>query len=246
MDEKYTKQIEDIAQQRRARIMALAFLKRASKAGIPERYRCINKNTFKNILLEDYHPADNIANFVYDNVIELMKTPFILIDGGDTSSRKMAGFAILFRLITCDMYGLYKRCNELEADLSEFTSFSEVSRKSWASQYQKNDIMYIDDFQTDLFKPHRSGGNFLDDILEYRSDHLKPTIITFRKPISLANVLYETHCGDCIRRLSQKEYPDSYIKEGTRNLKRVFESKIEKPNPYNGILRIRVKLSGEN
>jgi hypothetical protein len=246
MNEEDQKILDQISIRRRAQTMALAYLKRAKDAGIPEKYQRIGPLEFQRVLSEDYHEdVGKITNFVYKDVLSLIKTPFILIDGGDNASRKKAAFAILFRIITCDKFALYKRCNEIEKNLSTFTSAMDMSRKDWADQYKKYDVLYIDEFKADLFKTHYDAGDFLDDILEYRSDHSKPTIIAFRRPLSKANVLHETNCGDCIRRLSQKEYPDSYIKgEETLGSKvqRVFQGEKDKQNPYNGVLRVRVKV----
>jgi len=247
-DTEYDKRLQKIAKDRYARQMACAYYQRADVAGIPKQYQGINSSEFKKFLSEDYHSdIDKITDFVYKDVVNLVKTPYILVDGGDAKSRRRASFAILFRLITCNNFALYKRCNEIEQNLSAFTSIADRSRKDWSDHYKKYDAFFIDEFKYDLFKAHQTSGDFFDDILEYRADNFKPTIIAFRTPLSEANILYETHCGDCIRRLSQKEYPDSYIKgqhQKGDKLTRIFNGK-DKENPYNGILRVRVKICEE-
>jgi len=108
--------IKDEARKFKCAERAKAFLRRALSAGIPKKYLPVKEKDFASILSPSYgahKDTNSFASFVYNYPLEILDTPFIIIDGGDIDSRKKAGFAILFRLILCDRFGLYQECGRL-------------------------------------------------------------------------------------------------------------------------------------
>ena len=215
----------------RIKAQALAIIKRGARAGIPARYLRIAESQFKELLNEEYHLGrDGIAsvtNFVYHKANELLKVPFILIDGGNINSRKRAGFAILFRLIACDKFGLYKDCSDIVHKMQSFVSEDGVSRNDFTNSLKEQDAVFISEFHESKFSKHLDGGNYFDEFLGHRADNLKPTIISFSEPINDQNMIKHTNCGRYFNEFSAKEFVDV----SNRAL-----------NPSDYMLRIRVSL----
>jgi hypothetical protein len=181
--------IEETIQQRRAKIQAVAFLNRGKSANIPEQHLRINEKTFLSLLDNNSHEDKN--EFTHDlyNTEIMLNTPLILIDGGNEEIRKRAGFALLFRIILFDKWGMYKDCRSLVHQLQNINSFvdisgEEVSRNSLASELKRYDCLFIGEFGRELFKPNWDTGTFFDEILSSRIDNVLPTIISFSDPIN--------------------------------------------------------------
>ena len=212
---------ETMSQERRKLTLASAFIDRAKDAGIPKQQIGINRDTFKSLLYNGYH-GDNgtqkISDFIYDKPQSLMKIPFVLIDGGEINLRKRAGFAILFRLITLDHFGLYRDCSDLIHKF-EVSKFDDVlSRSDLTDELKQYKILFISEVIRSQFNPHFYGGSYFDDILNHRIDNGKPTIISFTEKlkdngdkdnIMDSNISCGRFLNDIIKRkYSQKKNPD--------------------------------------
>jgi hypothetical protein len=180
--------IQSIIKLRRARQMALAIIKRGRDAGIPEKYMRINQKTFSDVLDPDFHggsvrgiPA--FADSIYHDPDFLMKRDFISIDGGDTNTRNIAGFAILFRMIAYDKRGKYCSCVSLKHKFQTINSTEDINRNDLAEELKVYDILMLSEFDKSGFNPHFETGSFFDEVLGERSTRGYPTIITFVSPI---------------------------------------------------------------
>lgn len=215
----------------RIKTQALAIIKRGVRAGIPERYLRIGEDTFKGFLNKEYHLGrdgiDSITNFIYHKANDLSQIPFIVIDGGEINARKRAGFAILFRLIACDNFGLYKDCSDIVHKMQTFVAEDGVSRNDFTKSLKEQDVLFISEFHESIFSKHLDGGNYFDELLGYRADNLKPTIISFSDPINERHMIKHRNCGTYLSDISAKEY----VSETNRAL-----------NPSDYMLRIRVSL----
>jgi len=215
----------------RIKTQALAILSRSKKAGIPERFLRIGPHDFKDLLSEEYHGGsdgvDQMTDFIYKQPDKLFKIPFILIDGGSIESRKRAGFAILFRLISCDHFGLYKDCADVVHRMQTFVSEAGVNRNDFTNIMKEQDVIFISEFYRPIFSAHLDGGNYFDEFLGYRSDKLKPTIVSFSATLNSHNKITDNTCGRYLASLSAKEYVDT-------------SDPFIKYDDY--ILRVRVKL----
>lgn len=232
---------EKIRRERRSRSLALAFLKRAKAAGIPDKYLRIRKDRFKGLLSVSYHKdVDVIANFVYDNTAKLVKTPYVLIDGGDQSARTMAGFAILFRMIVSDKIGLYRSCSDLYHKLSTWHILDDMHRNKLADMLKDYDVLFISEFHANLFKPKYDTGTFFDEILTERYNHNRPTIISFTQALSKeSRIQNAANCGSTLASLTHKVYSTSFTDEQGG-----FKSGNKK-NPTSDVLRVRVEVAND-
>lgn len=192
--------MEEAIQQRRAKIQAAAFLDRGRSANIPDQHLRINEKTFLSLLDPNhYDEKEELANSLYKTEI-MLNTPLILIDGGNEEVRKRAGFALLFRIILFDKWGMYKDCRSLVHQLQNINSFvdisgEEVSRNSLASELKRYDCLFIGEFGRELFKPNWDTGTFFDEILSSRIDNVLPTIISFSDPINSFDKNKETQAA---------------------------------------------------
>jgi hypothetical protein len=209
--EELIKHQQKIAYKRRVYAQARAILQRGKDAGIPEKYLRIPKKEFQELLCSKYHSnAQGAATKIYDNADILFKKSFIVIDGGDLNSRKKAGFALLFRMIACDKRGLYQPCSKL-AGLFETIKFGAGENRNEVVQRIKNEpILFLNEFHPSQFNPHFDAGNFFDQLLEYRDDYSKPTILTFTNPLQKGflnngNAIRDTRCGAYLAMLSQAD-----------------------------------------
>jgi len=215
----------------RVKTQALAIIKRGVRAGIPERYLRIGEDNFKELLNEPYHLGNDgineIANFIYHKANDLSKIPFVVIDGGTIETRKKAGFAILFRLIACDNFGLYKDCADIVHKMQTFVAEEGLSRNDFTKSMKEQDVIFIGEFCEHIFSKHLDGGNYFDEFLGYRVDNLKPTIISFSDTINEQNIIKNVNCGRYLSEISAKEY----VNKTNKAL-----------NPSDYMLRIRVSL----
>jgi len=162
---------------------AKAVMKRAKNSGIPNKYLRINQEQFRGLISGPN--ADKITDFIFQTPLEVLKREFIVIDGGDSVQRKKAGCAILFRLIACDKYGLYKDSSELAHHLQSIKTFENEywGRNDIAESLRDVDVLYISECQQNHFRPNFETGSFFDEILSYRDDHVKTTIVSFSNPL---------------------------------------------------------------
>lgn len=226
-DEYYRKQ--------RAIEKARSLLKRGIDAGIPSQYLAIDSKSFSDLICPKYHfskehdEVDSLTSFIYGTNGGLAKMPFILIDGGNISIRKQIGFAILFKLILEDRFGLYQECGQLAAKLQTL-SFKE-SRTDVVDDLKNVGALFISEFDFAQFQPYVNAGGLLDELLGSRSDNLMPTIISFSKPLvekpRLDNKQVDKNCGGYLAELSLNEYANP---------------KNHLDNPWKGILRIRATI----
>ena len=229
MDFSKTNEMVERSRQLKCRQAALALLKRAKEV-IPERYLRIQKETFKNVLFKPYYKDVTVfSDFVYDNFDGMNKVRAILIDGGNETTRDIASFAVLFRLITWDNFGLYKDCSELSHKLQTINSTENFNRNDISDELKTFDVLFIREFNKRQFKVHFDAGDFLDEILSHRKNRDLFTIISFTDAINTSNQITDNVCGYHLADLSSKEYCDTNDK---------FK------NPANEILRIRVKNEG--
>lgn len=198
--------------------LARAYLQRAANAGIPDRFIRTDKVKFQGILCDNYHKnIPELIYNIYDNPKEIFKFPFILIDGGGMDSRKMAGYAVLFRMIVCDKFGLYQDCREIVHTLQSGikTGFNRIE---YMSSIKDSDALFIGEFSPNIFSPHMDTGTFFDELLSYRYDLLKPTIISFVQTLKDGsrikdpkNDFNDMRCGDYLRALFQSPIDHSKI-----------------------------------
>lgn len=220
---------EKMAHNRRIVVMAQTILKRAKDAGIPEKYMRINKDKFKNVLDDRYHKnVDKIANFVYDTPLNLLKKEFILIDGGTMHQRKIAGFGLLFRLISCDRYGTYKNGVELSHQLQTIKAFGEgLYRNDITESMRSADILFISECGKSEFKKGFEVGRFFDDFLSYRDDYVKPTIISFSQPIPSGKGMGLQDNNEMVEQDQFGQYMCMFSKSETNKDDRIFRIRVK-------------------
>ena len=181
--------IQDIIRIRRARQMALAMIKRGREAGIPDKYSRICPDVFSEVLVPEFHGGKvrGISSFtdsVYKDKDFLMKKDAVTIDGGDVHSRNIAGFAVLFRIISYDKRGMYYSCDSLVHKFQTINSTENITRNDLAEEIKSYDVVMIGECDRSRFNPHFETGSFFDEILSDRITRGVPTIITFVNPIS--------------------------------------------------------------
>jgi hypothetical protein len=184
---------DEMSRKRKVRQQALAILSRAKEAGIPESQMRITENEFKQLIDTDYckyrkwdaKGIDTFCHGLFTIPSILLKTPFILIDGGNMYSRKRAAYALLFRMIAWDRLAMCYSCANVAHSLQQFKSNGDISRNDFAMEIKQQDMLYISECEVGLFKPIFEAGSFLDEILEWREARNKPTILSFVNPIPL-------------------------------------------------------------
>ena len=189
------------------RNQVLAIIQRGRDAGIPERYLRIPEDEFSSLLCKDYHKdLKKFASSVYNNPTEaLFKRPFIIIDGGNVEIRKKAGFAILFRMIACDRRASYRSCQELIHKFQTIKVEDGINRNQFADELKVYDIVMMAEFNRSMFSAHFESGSFFDEVLGYRSDHMKPTIITYSEMVDEKNPIKHKDCGEYFANFSIKQ-----------------------------------------
>lgn len=225
-EEQSQKRIHDI----RVKTQALALIQRGKNSGMPERYLRVGPSSFMDTLSIAYHGGKEgvkkITDLVYKTPLELAKIPFIVIDGGKIETRKKMGCAILFRLIACDKFGLYKDCTDMVHKMQSFISEQGISRNDFTNALKSQEVVFVSEFKKNIFSQHLDAGSYFDEFLGYRMDNLKPTIISFTNEINSTNVFSGETCGEYLAAISKKEYANP---------------KDKKENPTKNVLRIRCK-----
>jgi hypothetical protein len=181
--EEYQKKM---AHNRRVLAQAKAALQRAKTAGIPDKYMRINQSSFESLLDTYYHKdPKKVADFIYKKPLELLRKEFIIIDGGEALDRKKAAFAIFFRLISCDKNGTCMiNCN-LTHKLQSLNRSEMGENRNDITEFMRNyDLLLLFEAQMGDFTNGFDTGRFYDEILGYRDDQVKPTIITFANALS--------------------------------------------------------------
>lgn len=175
-----------MAHNNRVLSQARAAIKRAKNAGIPDKYLRINKKNFVSLLDNHYHDnVEEVANFIYDKPIELLKKEFIIIDGGDTISRKKACYAIMFRLISCEKNGISKINSDIANVFQELNrNFDSDGKNETVSYLKSTDLLLLMEAQISDFRTNFNTGRFYDVILSHRDDFVKTTIISFSSPLA--------------------------------------------------------------
>lgn len=200
----------EISKKRRAFAQARAIIQRSRNAGIPEKYMRLKISDIEPLICNHYHGStDSVIDSIYRRPIELFKKPFIVIDGGDNYKRKKMGFAILFRMISCDRYGKFYDCRNLCGEFQTIRSES-FYRNDLVSDIKNKDVIFINEFSPRNFSAHFESGLFFDQLLEYRDDYNKPTIITFSSPLesssfNIGNSINDDRCGIHLAALSQSD-----------------------------------------
>lgn len=171
---------------RKIKAQAAAILQRAKNAGIPEKYMRIKPSVFYSLLDPSYHRnPEQVTDFVFKQPMELLKKEFIIIDGGNVIDRKKASFAILFRLIACDKKGVCKSNGELSHQLQTIHQDENgFNRNDLTSQLRSADLLLLSEAMIGDFTKNFDTGRFYDEVLSYRDDHVKTTIITFANALS--------------------------------------------------------------
>lgn len=201
-----------IAMKRRLFAQARAIIQRGRAAGIPDKYIRIKENEFSDLLCPNYHKnPKEFSKIIYQNPQFLFKKSFIIIDGGDFNSRKKAGFAILFRMIACDKHGQVYDCSQLSSEFQTIKPYGTENRNDLVKRVREEQIFFLNEFHQKKFSVHLTdSGNFFDQLLEYRDDYSKPTIITFSAQLSCGttyreNIITDDRCGNYLAMLSQSD-----------------------------------------
>lgn len=225
--------LKQMALNRRARALAYAFLQRGHKAGIPDQFLRINQEKFRKLLCTSYHKnVDAIADFVYKHPEDLMEIPFILIDGGDHRARNMAGFAILFRLITCDKIGMFHSFRQLVHQFSTWETMS-VKRNDLASNLKQYDALFIGEASPEKISAHTETPVFFDEVFHERLNNIRPTIISYSK--QMGEVIYDDKCSQSFADFSVHYKSGNYMDRANK----VKEGSDE--NPCGNYFRVRVQ-----
>lgn len=181
-----------------------AALNRAKEADIPESEMRITEDEFRNLLDVPYFSTRNIDGKGVNDLChemftvpdKLLNTPFILIDGGNMYSRRKAGFALLFRMITWDKTGKQYSCGKIVHQLQTWDAFQGLSRNDFATDLKTYDVLFINECSMGLFKPFLEAGSFMDEILEVREAEKKPTIFSFQQLIPAKGIESEMRASN--------------------------------------------------
>lgn len=223
----------EMAKKRRIQQQAIAILKRAKAANIPQADMRITENQFFSLLDLSYFKMKNILEKdvkalcfdLFNNPKKILKIPFILIDGGDYYSRRRAGFALLFRMIAWDNSGLHIDCGELTHAVQSVITKGDISRNEFADNIKDYDILFISECIRTLFRAKWEEGSFFDEILADRETNSKPTIVTMTNNIPFKHV----------------ESPDKSSEISTGRFMQMFTDSDSGDRDYKNILRIRIK-----
>jgi hypothetical protein len=177
-----------MSKKRRIRAQALAILRRAKDAGIPESEMRIGPAQLKSYLSPDFHDGDKgvdkVIDQIYNKANDLFRNKFIIIDGGDMYSRRKAGFAILFRMIACDYNGKFYGCQSVTHKFQSISSTAEMFRNDFADELKQYDVLFLEEFRKEQIKNGFEIQWFIDEVLSSRDLQSKPTIITFSNPVA--------------------------------------------------------------
>jgi len=202
---------------RRAYAQARAILHRAKSAGIPSKYMRLKQDELEAVLDPNYHQDPKaFAELIYKQPKFLFQKPFIIIDGGNIYSRKIAGFAILFRMIACDRYGTYYDTNQLCGEFQTI-KYGGENRNDIVANLKAADLLFLGEYSYKLFKAGFESGKFFDQLLEHRDDYQRPTIVTFSQPLQgkdrsyTGNAIYDDVSGNYFAMLSQADLQDNNV-----------------------------------
>ena len=223
-------EIKDMIDARDAKRKALAFLRRGRTAHIPSEHMRVNKDQFselldadyiernskayKDIFGEDYSAKDpkSFSEYLYDNADKLLNTNYIVIDGGNAEARRRAGCALLFRLILCDKWGIYKECSKLaHVFQTVHVDGSDPHRNDLANELSKYGIVFMAEFYTQLMNVHFDTGTFFDEVFVARRYANKPTIISFVEPIEKGNEIKHKDFGVTFADFSHQIKPSKKV-----------------------------------
>jgi hypothetical protein len=223
-------EVIEVANIYKAKQKALAFLRRGQKANIPDKHFRINANQFAELidftyvkdnkrayreLFGENYSATNqqeFASCLYDNAEKLLEMNYIIIDGGNSEARRRAGSALLFRLILCDRWGMYKECSELSHKFQTINADGgDIHRNVIASQLKKYDILFISEFYPKLMSVHFETGSFFDEVLVARRYSHKTTIISFSEPMQSESVITNKEYGVTFADLSKQFCPSQNV-----------------------------------
>jgi hypothetical protein len=211
MNEELKKHQEEISIKRRSFAQARAIIQRGREAGIPDRYIRVKLKDLQENICDRYHSnSDLVASQIYKNPNFLFDKPYIVIDGGDPDSRKLVGCAILFRMIACDRRGLLYDCGQLASEFSTF-NYNGEDRNSLVKRVKSQDILFLSEFHKRKFNINLpDSANFFDQLLGYRNDYKKPTIITFSNPLesrttNMGNAIKDDRCGIYLSMISHAD-----------------------------------------
>mgnify|MGYP003967690623 CR=1 FL=1 len=214
----------NLSKKRRSFAIARAIIQRGKSAGIPDKYIRVKRGELESILCPTFHgDTKRFADLIYKSPELLFEKPFIVIDGGDPDSRKLAGYAILFRMIACDKYGLSYDCGQLSSEFQTIRNQGE-NRNDLVERLKKQGVLFINEFHPRKFNIHLpDSANFFDQLLGERSDYSKPTILTFSSPLergvtNLGNAIKDDRCGLYLSMLSHTD---------VKNNKKVFRIRVK-------------------
>jgi len=235
-NEELKKYQEETAMKLRIRQQALAFILRAKNADIPESEMRIKEEQLKELIDYSYftdpsrnkimnkEEVDKFIKDIYTVPDKILKTPFIVIDGGNMYTRKRAGFALLFRGITWDRVGMHVGCPKATHSLHSIKSIGDITRNEYADELKSYYILFLSECAKELFKPSFETGSFFDEILENREISGKTTIISFVKPIPAKGIMSQERLSDI----------------GSGQYMMMF-SESDSDDSYKNLMRIRVK-----
>jgi len=214
---------------RRVLAQAQAALQRAKSAGIPDKYMRINQPSFESLLDKYYHKdPEKVADFIYKKPLALLRKEFIIIDGGEAIDRKKAAFAIFFRLISCDKNGINMINSELAHKLQTLNrSESGEHRNDTTESMRHYDLLLLFEAQMGDFTHGFDTGRFYDEILGYRDDQVKPTIITFANALS-SSVVSETADNSWVDQTRYGQYMGLAGQSDSRKDARFFRVRVKK------------------
>jgi hypothetical protein len=223
-------EVRKVSDVRKSKQKALAFLRRAKRANIPEENMRVNAEQFSELLDEKYikenekeykelfgdsfdakTPID-FAHYIYDNAEKLLNLNYIVIDGGNADARRRAGCALLFRFILCDKWALYKECSKLSHVFQTIhTNGTDPHRNDLANQLVKEGVIFIAEFYPNLMNIHFDTGTFFDEVFVSRRYSKKITIISFAEPIVDSNKIKNKDYGVTFADLSWQFRPGKKV-----------------------------------
>jgi hypothetical protein len=199
MSEEIDKFRDEQSKKNLAILQARAIIKRGILAGIPKDELRIPKDKFSKLL----DGKDTVSDFIYDTPNKLIKQKYILIDGGNMEARKKAGYAILFRMMACDINnisgfksGHVQSCNDLIQRCQVNNFNADTTREDLILKLKKVRFLFIKECNVNQFKPQLEAGIYFDQLLEYRCDNILPTIISFENPLPKNNKSKSIHADD--------------------------------------------------
>lgn len=188
-DSNYYKQT---SKYRRLSALAVAYLERARIAGIPPKHMRVDPDQCRELLspYESKEDKEKMIDLIFNRNQELLNYPFMTIEGGNIEARKRMGFCLMFRMILCDTFSKHVQCSHLINSFQvAFTPGSSYNRMEWVEEIKNVDSLFISEVSKTLFDARMTVGRYFDEVLDFRCEHDKPTIISFSEAISAENEL---------------------------------------------------------